>query len=530
MPFILLPIFLPLIAGLIMLLIHRLKPDFGYYWISSVLVAFAVWGGLLALRWQAPLFFSMNLWQEIGFLVEFPYFLLDQFSWPYAFSLSSLVVAAVLTAPVRISRGSNPISWANSLILGGLALMGILAANPLTLILAWTGMDLIELSYQLRSSRDNQVSRRAVISFAIGMAGTFLAVWAMLVSQSQGLPLSFSSMTPEASQFLALASGVRLAIFPLLVSFRLEIPSSVGLGTVLKFAAPSTSLVMLARLPAIAVSPELSPVLFSLTIIAFLYGTVMWLASKDEICGRPYWILGYSALVMVCLLQGRPDVSPVFGSAMILGGGLLSLFTARQIRLLFIPLIGFVCLTGFIFTPSSAGWSGIWISPFQLSNVVFLIGHSLLLSGFLKHTFRQDETQEDIDRWVQVIYPAGLINFAISFILIGFWANEQYGVQFFWIGPTLSVTLALFWLGLRAWLSRQKPLQSLIKSIGKVIGSVISFILDLKWLYRIAEAIYLLLRQFVFWLTGILEGDGGVLWALLVLLLLITLIQPEVLP
>jgi hypothetical protein len=271
-------------------------------------------------------------------------------------------------------------------------------------------------------------------------------------------------------------------------------------------------------------------VVFSLTIIAFLYGSVMWLVSKDEICGRPFWILSYSAMVMVCLLQGRPDVSPVFGTAMILGGGLLSLFTTRQVRLLFIPLIGFICLTGIIFTPSSAGWSGIWIIPFQLSNVIFLVGHSLLLSGFLKHTFRQDETQEDIDRWVQIIYPAGLIILAITFILVGFWAIDLYGVQTFWIGPTLSVALALFWLGLRSWLSREKPLQSLIISIGKAIGSVIGFIVDLKWFYRIAEVIYLLLRQFIFWLTGILEGDGGVLWALLVLLLLITLIQPEMMP
>jgi hypothetical protein len=529
-PLILLPILVPLITGTILLLVIRVKPDFGYFWISSVLTGLAVWGGLLALRWFTPQYFSMNLWQEIGFQIEFPYFLLDQYSWPYAFSLSSVLTAALITAPVRIGRGSYPGSWAASLILTGLFLAAVLAANPLTLVLSWTAMDLIELVYTLRRGGAGGGNRRAVIAFAIGAAGTYLAVWAMFESQSIGLPLSFNLLTPETSQFLAIAAGVRLAVFPILPYYRLEGPASAGLGSLLKFASPAASLVLLSRLPAVSFTPELSPVLFSLTVLACLYGAAKWLVSRDEICGRSYWIMSLSALAIACLMQGRPDVSPVWGSAMILGGGLLSLTTTRQVRLLFIPLITFLCLTGMIFTPTSAGWVGIWMEPFRLSNAAFLAGYSLLLAGFVKHTIRQDESGEEIDRWVQIIYPAGLINLTITFVLIGVWAVAQYGIHAFWIPPVFSITLALFWLGLRAWLSREKPVQSLVKSTGVVVGGVIEKIVDFKWLFRTIEQFYVLSRQFVDWLTGILEGDGGVLWALLLLMLLITVIRPEVLP
>ncbi len=529
-PLILLPILVPLIAGIILLVVIRIKPDFGFFWISSVLTGLAVWGGLLALRWFTPHFFSMNLWQEIGFQIEFPYFLLDQFSWSYAFSLSSVLTAAVITAPVRIGRGSNPRTWAASLILTSFFLAAVLAANPLTLILSWTAMDLIELVYTLRYGAGAGGNRRAVIAFAIGAAGTYLAVWAMFESQSIGLPLAFDLLTPETSQLLALAAGVRLAVFPILPSYRLEGPASAGLGSLLKFASPAASLVLLSRLPAEGFTPELSPVLFSLTLLACLYGAAKWLISKDEISGRPYWIMSFSALSMACLIQGRPDVSSVWGSAMILGGGLLSLSTTRQVRLLFIPLVTFLCLTGMIFTPTSAGWVGIWMEPFGLSNAAFIAGHSLLLTGFVKHTIRQDESEEEIDRWVQIIYPAGLLNLTITFVLIGVWAVAQYGVLTFWIPPVLSISLALFWFGLRAWLSREKPLQSLVKSTGVVIGTVVEKIVNFKWLFRTIEQFYKISRQFVNWLTGILEGDGGVLWALLLLLLLITVIRPAVLP
>lgn len=529
-PLILIPILIPLIAGATLLLVVRLKPDFGYFWISSVLTSLVVWGGLLALRWFTPQFFSMNLWQEIGFQVEFPYFLLDQSSWPYAFSLSSVLVGAMITAPVRLGRGSNPVSWAGSLLLTALFLTAVLAANPLTLILAWTAMDLIDLVYKLHRGSENGENRKGIISFAIGAAGTYLAVWAMLDSQSMGLPLTFSLLTPETGQYLALAAGVRLAVFPILATHRLEGPASAGLGSLLKYASPAASLVLLSRLPADSVSTELSPILFSLTVLAFLYGGGMWLTSRDEISGRPFWIMSLSAMAMACVIQGRPDVSPIWGSAMILGGGLLSLFTTRQARLLFIPLIAFLCLTGIVFTPTSAGWAGIWMEPFRQSNLVFLTGYSLLLAGFLKHTFRRDESEEEIDRWVQIIYPAGLINLVITFALTGIWAVEQYGVLFNWVAPVVSIGLALFWLGLRTWLSREKPFQSLVKSTGMAAGSVVVKIMDLKWLFRGIEVLYQLIRQFVAWLTGILEGDGGVLWALLILLLLITVIRPEVLP
>jgi hypothetical protein len=530
MPLIILPVLLLLLVGILLLGIYRIKPDFGYFWIGSVLAGLVAWGGLLALRWQTPLFFSMNLWQDIGFQVGFPLLQLDPYSWPYAFSVSALILAVVLTGPVRISQGSNPVSWAMALLIGGLSLLGILAANPLTLIIAWSMMDLIELAYSLKNAGDATSSRNIVISFSIGLAGTFLAVWAMLVSQADGLALSFTSMTPSSSQFLVLAAGLRLAVFPIMVVFRQDTLRRRGLASLLKLAAPCTSLVMLARMPAVAVSPALSPLLFSLAIIALLYGAVRWFTALDEIAGRPYWILALTAMALICLLQGRPDVSPAWGAAMVLGGGLLSLYSARQVRLLFIPLIAFLALTGIIFTPTSPGWAGLWIEPFQAANILFLIGHSLILAGFLRHVFRQDDEQEEIDRWVQVIYPAGLIILVITFILTGFWSVQQYGLQLFWLGPVLSTALALGWLALRSWLEKDKPLQSTLKSVGGLIGNAFSYIIHLTWFYGVVNFLFQVLRQFVFWFTNTLEGDGGVLWALLVLLLLITLIRPEVLP
>jgi hypothetical protein len=51
-------------------------------------------------------------------------------------------------------------------------------------------------------------------------------------------------------------------------------------------------------------------------------------------------------------------------------------------------------------------------------------------------------------------------------------------------------------------------------------------LLSLRWLYRLTWALYERVGQIVSWLSIILEGEGGVLWTLFLLVLLMTLAAP----
>jgi hypothetical protein len=83
-----------------------------------------------------------------------------------ALSISTLTLAVILTATAR-KNFPDPLPWAATLILGGLGLLAVLADNPLTLLMAWSAIDLTELVTQLRSADGPQPSEKVVTAFAL---------------------------------------------------------------------------------------------------------------------------------------------------------------------------------------------------------------------------------------------------------------------------------------------------------------------------------------------------------------------------
>jgi hypothetical protein len=64
--------------------------------------------------------------------------------------------------------------------------------------------------------------------------------------------------------------------------------------------------------------------------------------------------------------------------------------------------------------------------------------------------------------------------------------------------------------------------------VAKPVGHWVGVFFGLKWLYRSLYLLYRLLQQVVIFLSLLLEGQGGMLWALLLLALLSTLIASSV--
>ncbi len=61
--------------------------------------------------------------------------------------------------------------------LTALGILAVAAENPLTLILAWSAIDLAELVAMLRSTEGEEHSRGVVIAFASRVTGTVLVIW-----------------------------------------------------------------------------------------------------------------------------------------------------------------------------------------------------------------------------------------------------------------------------------------------------------------------------------------------------------------
>ena len=525
----LLPSGLLLLAALAILILQRLRPSLGYAWIIATLTSLAALGVTVFLRWQLPQQVVLKNWLPFSVFTDSPIFGLDGNSWPYLFAIAAVGLAVFLTASARLEANVSPYAWTGVLGLCAAGNLAVLSGNLLTLTLTWTLIDLLELVILQANSSKRTLGVQAVIMFAIRVTGTVLVIVAALYSRGQNLPPTFSTLPPTSALLLLLAAGLRLGVLPLHLP---NIQSSInrrGLGTTLRMVSAASALVVLARLPAESVSSAVRGPLLAFTALAAVYGAAMWASAADEINGRPYWLIALGGLAVASVIQGQPQASLAWGLLLILPGSLLFLFSVRRRQILFLPALAVVGITGIPFTPASSGWYGVFAPPFNLWQPLLLMVHALVFLGYLKFVFLPGEDLAKMERWIQAMYPTGLAVLVLALIFTGLlgWPGAL-GAGLWWAGPASLVISALFWLIITLWQRRttqEDALSRWYSSATHTAGSILTSLFSLNWLYQLLWSIYRRLLQIIQILTEILEGDGGVLWTLVLLALLVSLLQ-----
>ncbi len=527
----LLAILILLVTPLSMLLLHLWRPRFAYQWLVAVGAAFVVWLVLLLSSKDIPRHIPLVTWEPVSLFPSSPALLVDEFSFPFALALATLILGIMLTAVVRLG-GVDWRVWAGNLILAGLGILAVLAGNPLTLLLGWSALDIVETLIIL--SQVKQSARRAslVIAISARVGGIAMLLLGGIVTWSKGETLTFATISSEASPYLLLAAGLRLGVLPIHLPFLDEVPLRRGLGTSLRLVPAAASLILLVRTATVPISASLSPYLLALSALAALYGAVTWVTSTDELSGRPSWLLGMASLAMAAAILAQPQASLAWGIASLLSGGLLFLMTPRQRNLLPLPILGLISFSALPFTPA---WGGTYIYMIYASpgfaekplisavlTPILLLAHALLLAGYLRHSLRQIDSLEVMERWMWLIYPVGLALFPITHFLLGVWTWPQpTNLPFIgWIVGVLALGLATL-----PWLWKRRTTHPLFVRLPDWGPSLRDKAISLNWLYRPFWAVYLFLGQLLSLISSILEGDGGILWALVLLVLIITLLN-----
>ncbi len=514
---ILLPVILMLLTALVLLILRLVRPDFKFPWIL------AAGGAILALAsvllWQIKFPERISLpFQQLGTIFQtIPAWHADGISWSYALALTALATAVVWTSVVRSKN--IPMSWAGTFALTALGILAVTAENPLTLLLAWSAIDLFELIAMVRSTEGDERIEGVIIAFAVRVIGTGLVIWADMVSIAGGSPLDFHSISPRSGIYLLVAVALRLGVLPLHLPFRKEDVVRRGFGTTLRLISAAASLSLLAHIPAASMEFPLTPYLLILAAIAGVYGGWMWLRSSDEILGRPFWILGMASLSIAECLLGNPVGSVGWGVALILCGGVLFLFSARRRSILWLPMLGLWVLSSlpFSLTASSRNMgyaiSGLFLIP-------FLPAQALLMAGYLRHIIHPGETSlESQEKWVKIIYPAGLLILIAAAFLLGIWGwPGARSVGSWWLASITVLLAAGFTILERRFLFRM-PSASISNQWTRMFR--------LEWVYSILKELYKFLGRIENALTGAFEGEGGLLWTFLFLILILSLLSSQ---
>ncbi|MCX6069017.1 MAG: hypothetical protein NT121_25265 [Chloroflexi bacterium] len=496
------------------------RSSVSFAWLTAVLGALVAWISILFWQIDLPHLYSPSLWQPTSLFNASPELLADSYAWIYALSLTALAGAVVLTSPVRTSA-LNPVAWAGTLALTILGLLAVLADNPLTLVLAWAAIDLVEFAIMVRTAHSASLSERTVISFSIRAIGTGIALWASVVSAINGQTFLFENASAKVGIILLLAVGLRLGVLPLHLSYKNDSTLRRGFGTTLRLTAAASSLILLARLPFSALDPAIVPIALAFVALAAFYSAWRWFSAPNELIGRPYWIIGMSALSLAATLRGNSAGSAAWGVAMLLFGGISFLYSARQIWYTRILAGLGILLMAAPLSLTASGWMGAFPQPL-IFWPLFLTAHVMLLGGYIRHLFRAGETSYfELPVWAKTAYPLGLGILVVTALVVSLWGWPgalQVGV---WSVPVFLLVLSIL-VGFALFRFRR----FFLPALSSPSAARLSRLSDLQDV--IARALwtsYRILGRLFTYVANLLEGDGGLLWTLLLLVLFITILR-----
>lgn len=529
------PVFLLLIAAVLILMLNRGKTRLGVLWMIGWGAALLAWLVLVA-TWLSTKITVLSLQVSVlqGELdTIFPYglkWLLDDYPFPYAFGILTLLLAVLLAASVRTRLITSPRSWATTLTLTALCLIGIMSANPFTLAVSWVLMDVIEFAYLLGISNKENLNR-IMLNLVMRLAAVMMLVWATAFGQAYYGFFDIIKFHPRAGFFFLLAIGLRLGVLPISLPFSQEPDLQRGTGLILRLLPVASALAFLGRLPAqtIEYRPGWTIPLQILVAAAAMYASVRWLIAKDEMEGRPYWILALSSLAMACVVNARPAASLVWGEVMLLCGGVLFLFHPRikRIRfLLFFSLFGLLLLP---YLTYNNGWQGLVGDGLNFWRLLLIAASAMVVLGYLRQVLRPAVSNIVLDPWARLAYPAGLImlvqaNFVIGFINI----NLETLRQAWWVGAlqmgmVVGGILFALVLGVRVNTLEISGTGRLAK-ISTSILTVFDRVLQFGWFFRLCGWVFKRFSTLITFFSAVLEGDAGILWALLLMILLISML------
>ncbi|MEN9564192.1 MAG: hypothetical protein RIR73_2436 [Chloroflexota bacterium] len=493
-----------------LVVVRVIQPQARYTWLVASGGALFAFLSIFIWLAQMPVELAFPAWQPQTLFKTPVFFSVDDATWALAASIVTLTLSILFTA---VSRPifTNSLSWAGTLILSGLGLLAITANNPLTLLLIWALFDLTELAIQLSSVHGEKNNERVVISFSTRAFGIALLLWSYIESFSTGNVFTFQSIPSNTGVYLVIAAGLRLGVLPLHLPYSAESSLRRGFGTALRLIGAASTLSILVRVQ--INNTALTPFLMVFVMAAALYGGWMWLRAPDELNGRPYWMIGIASLSILSALNGNSIGAAAWACALVLVGGMLFLSSVQISWLNRALLVGAWSLSSLPFSLTASAWQASFnfIVPFGVA------AQALIAAGVVRHALRANasDSLNEQPGWAKIVYPAGIVLLIAMQVIFGFigWDGAlQLG------NILVAISASFLTLGL-VWGSRRFRIFNPVRA-----HWVTSAGAGVNGLYQGLWSIYRSLARLGQAVTDALEGEGGIMWTLLFLILFISII------
>ena len=485
----------------------------------------------LLLGFRRPAAVALSRWQTESYFGDSLQLTVDGGSWLLAMALLlGLAAAGLAGLSSRNEQCGRNLSV--GLLVVAAALMAVFADNLMTLAIAWTALDLLVYFWEVFALGDN----RGAGELSINLLAVALVMVAALVCVEAGVPAVTrgGKLPTQGVLFLVLAVILRLGLYPVhVVSRRVVNVSQIEIEGVTRLAKLS---VAVALLGALASQPVVLPLRGWLTVAALASGLIggwKWYSANVPREQLGYMVMGQASVIMLTFLWGGEWASAgviAQGISVLLAGLVLSLYRGGIDSVsswTHNPLLAALVLGGMPLTVGFVGvlalftgmlQAGIWV----LALPVVVVIEALLMAGGFRLAFSPGPGPPTQAPFANAGYKLGLTIPAAAGVIAGL-APDKFGalagVAGFpgWSGmltpggfTTMGSALLAGSIAAGLWLFREQ-LRAREASIPRL--ALIST-LDLRWLHDAVWILYCGLARAMRAAALVLEGQGGVLWAL----------------
>ncbi|MDZ7843769.1 MAG: hypothetical protein U5K99_03040 [Anaerolineales bacterium] len=431
----------------------------------------------------------------------------DWVSWSFSTAVITILLVYTLT------KGRASVSTAGLMAVSGVGIVSLFSANNMTFLLSWILFDVIWLTAAFQDSTSPLRRKETMTPYLVLLAGPIFLLTGSFLSLPGAELLVPGRGEQLPSFFLGAAGFCRLAILYFAPRSSLGQEGSSGTWWLLSLGPISLGLLLITRSAQLAgyFPPAGLKVIFSLMIL--VTGLTAFII-KDKHIFRKWWTLGvfFSALQGVIFQQ--PELSAAWGIAYLVPGSLLYLTDRRGGGSRFPLAAAAVGFLGLPYTPLSI--NGL-ISAAQGSGWLAGLSAGVLAAAFLKQLLADSPESRKLTG------GDALFTGAVSFSLIGIQylltiLGMRSGSILSWKGELILFLPGVCAVGL-VWLTSRTGFnfQPVIDFFDTAVGV-------LEFLNRVIQFWMRLLNWIVRMVTDLLEGRGGLIWALLGAILLFSLL------
>jgi len=501
-------------------------------WLAAFLATVLVWIFIVLVRFGIPHEISLGFWIP-GYLPGYesspkpPVLIIDDISWTLALAVSSLGLSTVLTAVSRLdSEGWR--SWILDLALTALGILAVMAGNLIFIILIWTVMDLVTFLAWINQVENSENRRQVFLHLATRFTGTVLVILVMISPVLNEHSFSVGMLPQEGNPFILVAAFLRLAVIPFKIPLDAERRIPLGDASMLWLTSMAASLVLIVRVGGEGVPQGWFLPLSIIFIISSWYSVIQWMAAKHDGDGRSYWVATLISLAILTAVIKNPDASLVLGAAGLFCGGVLFLSSVHGRSLLIFNILA-------VFSMSMLPFSTTWLTasifstyreqfpPFLavMAIIATMLAYALLLFGYIRHAIKTSGDGESPERWIWLLYIPGLAILMLTIYALG-WIHLPNIRSLSLLEWTAGFMVSGITLGFLT-LSWKVPLRSRIFSFSSTQQGLTRF-LSPQSFFTLVRIVYASLKNLFVIFNLIFEGEGGLLWSYLFLIILISLV------